>query len=126
VLRAADAALCKSGTTTLEAAVAGCPLVVTYRTNPLNYVVAKLLIKISNISLVNLIAERRLVPEFVQDELQPKAVADALAPLLDLRSETRRAMMRGLDDVRAALGQPGAATRVADIVLDVAKRAGRG
>jgi lipid-A-disaccharide synthase len=125
VLRAADAALCKSGTTTLEAAVAGCPLVVTYRLNPLNYVVAKWLIKVSNISLVNLIAERRLVPEFVQDELEPRAVADALAPLLDRSSAARREMIRGLDDVRASLGQPGAASRVAEMVLDVARRGDR-
>jgi lipid-A-disaccharide synthase len=125
VLRAADAALCKSGTTTLEAAVAGCPLVVTYRLNPLNYVVAKWLIKVSNISLVNLIAERRLVPEFVQDELEPRAVADALAPLLDRSSAARRDMIRGLDDVRASLGQPGAASRVAEMVLDVARRGER-
>src|SRR5205085_6255822 len=78
ILRAADAAFCKSGTTTLEAAVAGCPLVVGYRTNPINYALAKLLVNIADIGLVNLIAGRRLVPEFIQDDLKPQAVADAL------------------------------------------------
>jgi lipid-A-disaccharide synthase len=73
VLRAADAALCKSGTTTLEAAVAGCPLVVAYRTSPVTYFAAKRLVKIPNIGLVNVVAGRRLAPEFVQDALQPFA-----------------------------------------------------
>lgn len=126
VFRAADAAFCKSGTTTLEAAVAGCPLVVAYRMKRLNYVVAKSLIKIDNIGLVNLIAERRLVPEFVQDALQPRAVADALEPLLDHGSPERRSMVEGLAAVRAALGQPGAAGRVASMVLGLAERGGRG
>jgi lipid-A-disaccharide synthase len=121
VLRAADAAFCKSGTTTLEAAVAGCPLVVGYRTNPINYALAKLLINISNIGLVNLIAGHRLVPEFVQDDLKPAAVADALEPLLDPRSSRRRAMIDGLDKVRASLGQPGASGRVADLVAEIAQ-----
>jgi lipid-A-disaccharide synthase len=122
ILRAADAAFCKSGTTTLEAAVAGCPLVVAYRVNVLNYIVAKWLIKISNISLVNLIAGKRVVPEFIQDDLQPRAVAAALAPLLDPASPERRAMVTALDAVRASLGTPGAAGRVADMVLWLAQR----
>lgn len=122
VLRAADAAFCKSGTTTLEAAVAGCPLVVAYRTNPINYAIAKWFIKIANIGLVNLIAGHRLVPEFVQDDLQPSAVADALEPLLDAESVERRAMVDGLAAVRAALGQAGASGRLAELVIGLAGR----
>src|SRR5439155_27125353 len=90
VFRAADAALCKSGTTTLEAAVAGCPLVVAYRTHPLTYFAARHLVKIPNIGLVNVVAGRRVAPEFVQDALVPVTVAHTLAPLLDHASPARQ------------------------------------
>jgi lipid-A-disaccharide synthase len=127
VLRAADAALCKSGTTTLEAAVAGCPLAVAYRVAPLNYLVAKSLVRIPHIALVNVVAGREVVPEFVQDALQPEAVADTLQPLLNPQSAERRTMVEGLSAVRASLGAPGAAARVAEMALSLAsehRRAG--
>ncbi len=120
VLRAADAALCKSGTTTLEAAVAGCPLAVAYRVAPLNYLVAKSLVRIPHIALVNVVAGREVVKEFVQDALQPKAVADALESLLNPNSGERRTMVAGLTQVRESLGTPGAAARVADMALALA------
>jgi lipid-A-disaccharide synthase len=126
VLRAADAALCKSGTTTLEAAVAGCPLVVAYRTSAFSYAVGEWLVKIPNIGLVNVVAGRRIAPEFVQDALEPGAVADALEPLLNPASPERRTMIEALDAVRASLGQPGAAARVATIVTALADRAAGG
>jgi lipid-A-disaccharide synthase len=124
VLRAADAAMCKSGTTTLEAAVAGCPLIVAYRTSSLTYFAARRLVKIPHIGLVNVVAGREVAPEFVQDALQPRAVADALGPLLDPASAERRAMIDGLDAVRRSLGTPGAAHRVADMAMALAQREG--
>ncbi len=120
VLRAADAALCKSGTTTLEAAVAGCPFVIAYRLNRLNYAIGKRVVKIPNIGLVNVVAGYRLVPEFVQDALEPVAVADAIGPLLDAASAERRTMLDGLSRVRESLGRPGAAARVAEMALELA------
>jgi lipid-A-disaccharide synthase len=113
VLRAADAAMCKSGTTTLEAAVALCPLVVAYRTSALTYAAARRLVKIPHIGLVNVVAGREVAPEFVQDALVPARVADALAPLLDRASPVRAAMVEQLAAVRATLGEAGAAQRVA-------------
>lgn len=121
VLRAADAAMCKSGTTTLEAAVAGCPLVVAYRTSGITYALARRLVRIPHIGLVNVVAGREVAPEFVQDALRPTAVADALEPLLRPGDPVRNAMLAGLADVRGALGSPGAAGRVAEMVEALAR-----
>jgi len=126
VFRAADAALCKSGTTTLEAAVTGCPLVVAYRTSPITYFAARRLVKIPNIGLVNVVAGHRVAPEFVQHALQPFAVADALMPLLDHASAARRDMVAALEAVRTSLGTPGAAERVATMASSLAARIDHG
>ncbi|MCC6319571.1 MAG: lipid-A-disaccharide synthase [Gemmatimonadaceae bacterium] len=115
VLRAADAALCKSGTTTLEAAVAGCPLIVAYRTSGWTYAIARRAVKIPRIGLVNVVADREVAPEFVQDAMQPARMAAVLEPLLNHGSEERAAMLAGLAEVRARLGEPGAAARTAEM-----------
>jgi len=119
VLRAADASMCKSGTTTLEAAVAGCPLVVAYRTNPVTYAAARRLVKIPHIGLVNVVAGKQVAPEFVQGALTPSAVADALEPLLERHSAQRARMVLELERVRDSLGSPGAARRVATMALEL-------
>ncbi len=113
VLRAADAALCKSGTTTLEAAVADCPLVVVYRTHRITYALARRVVRIPRIGLVNVVADEAVAPEFVQRDFAPPAVAAALLPLLDAGSAARATMLAGLAHVRARLGSPGASARVA-------------
>jgi lipid-A-disaccharide synthase len=120
ILRAADAAMCKSGTTTLEASVAGCPHVVAYRTHPLTYFAATRLVTIPRIGLVNIVADREVAKEFVQDALEPTAVADTLAPLLDAKSPERARMSSDLDEVRRKLGNPGAGKRVAEMALGLA------
>ena len=104
VLRAANVALCKSGTSTLEAAVAGCPCAIVYRTGRLSYAIAKRLVRIPHIGLLNIVAGRRVAPEFVQDDFEPVRVADALSPLFDESSLARHAMLAGLADVQAKLG----------------------
>ena len=119
LLRAADAALCKSGTTTLEAAVAGCPLIVGYRTSRWTHAVARRLVRIPHIGLVNVVAGREVAREFVQDALDPAAMAAALSPLLTGGAERER-LLCDLSAVRATLGAPGAATRVAEMVSALA------
>ncbi len=119
VLRAADAALCKSGTTTLEAAVAGCPQVVVYRTSPITYALARRWVRIPHIALVNVVAGREVAPELVQDAFEPEVAAVMLDRLLDTTSEEHLTQVAGLADVRAKLGTAGAAHRVATMALQL-------
>jgi lipid-A-disaccharide synthase len=118
LLRASTAALCKSGTTTLESAVAGCPLIVAYRTSKWTYEVARRVVEIPRIGLVNVVAAREVAREFVQDAVEPRAMADALLPLLRSGPERNR-MREALTRVRASLGRPGAAGRVAQIASEM-------
>jgi lipid-A-disaccharide synthase len=120
VLRAADAALCKSGTTTLEASIADCPLVVAYRTGRVSFALAKRLVKVSNIGLVNVVGGREIAREFIQDEIIPSRIADELQNLLDTASPRRREVLAGLAEVRGRLGTPGAAVRVAKMASELA------
>jgi lipid-A-disaccharide synthase len=120
LLRAATAALCKSGTTTLESAVAGCPLIVAYRTSRWTYEIARRVVEIPRIGLVNVVAGREVAREFVQDAVRPEAMAAALRPLLQQTPERAR-MREALAKVRASLGRPGAAGRVAQMAAEMVR-----
>jgi lipid-A-disaccharide synthase len=120
VWRAADAALSKSGTSTLEAAVAGCPLVVAYRTGAASYAIARRVVTIPRVGLVNVVADELVAPEFIQGAVRPAAMASALEPLLRGDTVERAAQAAGLARVRARLGEPGAAARVAEMALALA------
>jgi lipid-A-disaccharide synthase len=79
---AASAAVTKSGTSTLELALAGVPMVVTYRVNPLTAMIARRLVKIRFAAMVNLLADRELVPELIQQDSTAAKLAAAVRPLL--------------------------------------------
>ncbi len=121
VLRAADVALCKSGTTTLEAAIADCPLVVAYRTSDISYFLARWMVTIPHIGLVNVVAGREIAREFVQDDLVPAKIAVQLQRLLDPADAERARVLEGLAEVRGKLGEPGAARRVAEMASGLAR-----
>jgi len=116
LLGAADAALVASGTATLEAAIAGTPLAVVYRVGSASWLLARLLVEVPYIGLPNWIAGRRVVPELIQDEVHPRALAEMAAALLEPVERERQ--LRELGDVRARLGAPGAAGRVARLVRE--------
>ncbi len=115
---AAAAAVC-SGTATLETALADTPMVVVYRTSWLTYNLAKLLVRVRDIALVNLIAGRRAVPELVQGEVSGPRIADELINLL-YHQERRDSVLAALAEVRRQLGEPGASDRAARAVLQAA------
>jgi len=102
LVKGADAALVTSGTATLETALLGTPMLVVYKTSAATYAIGKRLVKVKYIGMVNLIAEREVCPEFIQDAATPEALAAGVAGLLTDTPE-RRAMLKGLGEVRAKL-----------------------
>lgn len=114
-LAAADAAIVSSGTATVEAALLDAPMTVVYRVSPLTAALAKPLLRTPYYAMVNLIAEKRVVSELVQDDFAPEKVAAETLNLL--QDPNARATVRaGLAEVRSRLGPPGAVDRAADAI----------
>ena len=102
-LAAADCAIVASGTATIEAALLGTPMVVIYRVAKTTAAILRRMVHTPFFSMVNLVAGRRVVPELIQDDFTPRAVAAEVRYLLE-SSETRDEMKTGLAEVRAKLG----------------------
>lgn len=120
-LAAADAAIVSSGTATVEAALLDTPMVVVYRVSPLTATLAKPLMRTPFYAMVNLIAEKKVVPELVQDDFTPENVAAAALRLLQ-DPNARSTMRAGLTEVRKRLGPPGAVQRAADAIAALLQR----
>jgi lipid-A-disaccharide synthase len=112
---AADIALSSSGTATLESAVLGTPVVVMYRLSRATFLLAKKLVKLPHFSLVNIVAGRNVVPELIQDEVNGPRIAAEVRKLV--APGTYEEVCAALADVRAKLGEPGAAARVAQEII---------
>jgi len=129
LLAAADLLLVASGTATLEGVLAGLPMVVVYRVNPITYALGRLLVKVDHVAMANILSDdgsgARAVPELIQGDATASRIASEAAAILDdpaRASEVVRRLARG----REALGPPGAAGRAADALRSALGRGGAG
>ncbi len=115
-MKYAEVAIVTSGTATLETACFGTPMIVVYRTSWLTYIIARLLVRIKNIGLVNIVAGETIVPELIQGDVTVQSIVDLARQLFG--DEIRRAAMRkDLSAVRGMLGSKGASLNVARSIL---------
>lgn len=110
-------ALCASGTATLEVGLLGTPMVVVYRLGGWTYFLARLLVRLPHVSLINLVLDEAVVPELIQRQAKPERIAREVENLL-ARPDRIQAMRRRLADLRPRLGEPGASARAAREVAD--------
>jgi lipid-A-disaccharide synthase len=122
-IRAADVALAKPGTVTLEVALLGTPLVVTARVNRFTAFLMRRLVRVPSYTMPNLIAGRPVVPELLQEDADPARIADALLALL--AGPAREQQLAALASVRDALGGGGAAGRAVAIAEEMTRGAAR-
>jgi lipid-A-disaccharide synthase len=115
LMRYSDFLLVTSGTATLESAISGTPLIVLYKTSPLTYLLAKTLVKIPNIGMVNIVSGEKIVPEFIQSGAKPERIAREMERILTDKVEYER-IKTSLGRVRDKLGEKGAYLRGAQIV----------
>lgn len=119
VMEHADFALVTSGTATLETGLFGTPMVVVYKTSWPTYLIGRMLIRVKNIGLVNIVAGKQIVPELIQH--RATAVTLAKEALEILRSERLLATIKEeLSKVKGRLGEIGASRRVAERILQAA------
>lgn len=111
-------AIVASGTVTLEAAICGTPMIITYAVSPISYWLGRLLIRVEHIGLVNLIAQNRIVPELVQDQVTPEIISRTACHILT-DEQTYANMCQELAIVRDLLGSSGASEEVARIAMDL-------
>ena len=117
VLRASDAAIVTSGTATLETGLMSVPMVIVYRVSKLSYWIGRLIVRVQNIGLVNIVAGRRIVPELVQDEVTPENISREIETVLR-DPEQYEAIRNELLRVRTLLGEGGASGRAAAVIME--------
>lgn len=117
-LNAADFALVASGTATLETALMNKPFAVVYKMGLLNYLLYRPQVKVPFISMVNILAGKKIVEEFVQFNASPKKIADHAIGVIT-NPNTSQALKDGLLQTKRSLGEPGAASRAARILLNL-------
>ncbi|WP_198012289.1 lipid-A-disaccharide synthase [Desulfosarcina sp. BuS5] len=118
VLEQSRLVITASGTVTLETAIAGIPMIIVYKVSPVSFMLGKLMIKVDNIGLVNLIAGKTLVPELIQNEASPQNITATACRMLNdpiLMEDIRNELLK----IKNILGGPGASLEVAKIALNM-------
>lgn len=120
LLQKSEAAIVASGTATLETALFGVPEVVCYKAGKISYVIAKQLIKVKYISLVNLIMDKEIVKELIQDDLNEQNLKIELDKLL--KQETRNKLLTDYSELKTKLGGSGASQKTAELMIKYLKQ----
>jgi lipid-A-disaccharide synthase len=121
LMQHAHAAIVTSGTATVELAFYQTPMVIVYKAAPLNYFIGKRLVKVPNIGMVNLLAEKEIVPELIQNEMTADAIFENVLPFL-IDKDVHEQTQAKLGIVRSRMGEAGASARVADLILSALSR----
>ncbi len=115
-----DLVLAASGTATLECGIIGTPMIIIYKTSWISYLLGRMLVKVPYIGLVNLVAGKKVAPEFIQHEARPGAIF-LMAQMLLAQGRPRQAVKEELSKIPGLLGEPGAARRAAGEILGLMK-----
>lgn len=120
IMSISDAAIATSGTVTLEASMLGLPNVIIYKGSSLAVAIVRRLVNISFIGLPNIVADRGILPELIQEDVTPENIAEQALILLDEKNTAR--IKADLDYMKSRLGEEGSLCRVAKLVLSVANK----
>ena len=110
--------LVSSGTATLECAIEGLPIVVCYKLFPVSWLITKIFVKIKYSSIINIIMDRQVVPELLQDNMNPELILKTISPLFDMESEKRKEIFLGYEKLKNSLGNPGVYARIAESIIE--------
>jgi lipid-A-disaccharide synthase len=115
-MKYSDAAVVTSGTATLETACFETPMVVVYKTSQISYLIGRMLVSVKRIGLVNIVAGKKIVPELIQHEANAEAIASNVCQFFE-QPLLAAGVKNELSKVRGKLGTPGAAKRVAELLM---------
>lgn len=119
VMSICDAAIAASGTVVLEAALLGLPVVVLYRMSKITYYIAKIFVDVKFFSLPNILAQKKIIPELLQNDVVPDKIVQALENLIGVDNDK---VISQLKNIRSMLGTPGVSERTAKLILQLADK----
>ncbi|NOY52860.1 MAG: lipid-A-disaccharide synthase [Deltaproteobacteria bacterium] len=122
-LSVSDFAIVASGTATLETAILGVPMLILYRMSALTYALARRLVRVPHIGLINMVAGKRIVPELIQSEVTPNHIMEETLQVLE-NGEYAAQISRKLREAVIKLGSPGTSARAARIAIDLLEEKG--